>query len=221
MIITLSRQIGAGGGEVARRVADALGWRVVDNELVEQVAARAGISPAEVRDREERAPGFLERLVRMLTKAAPEQLTPAAEQVPELEEAKLVKITESVVAELAAVGRVVLVGRAAPVVLSRDRDALHVKVVAPRAVRIEAVAARFGLDPAAATLEVDRSDDNRKRYHAQYYDRDWDDASNYHLVLNSAALGIEQTVATIVGRAKTLWPDQTRERRTDGSAADR
>ncbi len=221
MIITLSRQIGAGGGEVARRVADALGWRVVDNELVEQVAARAGISPAEVRDREERAPGFLERLVRMLTKAAPEQLTPAAEQVPELEEAKLVKITESVVAELAAAGRVVLVGRAAPVVLSRDRDALHVKVVAPRAVRIEAVAARFGLDPAAATLEVDRSDDNRKRYHAQYYDRDWGDASNYHLVLNSAALGIEQTVATIVGRAKTLWPDQTRERRTDGPVPDR
>lgn len=221
MIITLSRQIGAGGGEVARRVADALGWRVVDNELVEQVAARAGISPAEVRDREETAPGFLERLVRMLTKAAPEQLTPAAEQVPELEEARLVKITESVVAELAGAGRVVLVGRAAPVVLSRDRDALHVKVVAPRAARIQAVAGRLGVDPAEAALEVDRSDANRKRYHAQYYERDWGDAANYHLVLNSAALGIEQTVATIVGRAKTLWPDQTRERRVDGAGADR
>ena len=122
MIITISRELGAGGSDVARQVADALGWRVVDNELVDQIAARTGLSPAEVRDREERAPGFLERLIRLLSKAAPEMLTPAAERVLELEEAKLVKITEAVVEEIAQQGRVVLVGRAAPVVLSRDRD---------------------------------------------------------------------------------------------------
>ena len=213
MIITISRELGAGGSDVARQVADALGWRVVDNELVDQIAARTGLSPAEVRDREERAPGFLERLIRLLTKAAPEMLTPAAERVLELEEAKLVKITEAVVEEIAQQGRVVLVGRAAPVVLSRDRDALHLKIVAPKAARAEALMKRLGVTRDAAAAQVELSDANRTRYHEQYYERDWSDASHYHLVLNTAALGVDQAVATIVGRAKTLWPGETRERR--------
>lgn len=214
MIITISRELGAGGSEVARLVAETLGWRVVDNELVDQIAARTGLSPAEVRDREERAPGFLERLIRMLTKAAPEMLAPAAEHVPELEEAKLVKITATVVEEIAREGRVVLVGRAAPAVLSRDRDAIHLKIVAPKAARVEAVMRRTGVKRDEAAAGVESSDANRKRYHEQYYERDWNDASQYHLVINTAALGIEQAVATIVGRAKTLWPAETRERRT-------
>ncbi len=213
MIITISRELGAGGSEVARQVAEALGWRVVDNELVDQIAARTGLSPAEVREREERAPGFLERLIRMLTKAAPEMLTPAAEHVPELEEAHLVQMTQTVVEEIARAGRVVLVGRAAPAVLSRDCDAIHLKIVAPKAWRVEAVMARLGIGPDQAAAEVESSDANRKRYHEQYYERDWNDASYYHLVLNTAALGIPHTVATIVGRAKTLWPHETRERR--------
>jgi len=214
VIITISRELGAGGSEVARRVAECLSWRVVDNELVDQIAVRTGLSPAEVRDREERAPGFAERLIRMLTKAAPEMLSPAAERVPELEEAKLVRITQTVVEEIAREGRVVLVGRAAPVVLSRDRDALHLKVVAPKAARIDVVMARLGIGREEAAAEIEASDANRKRYHEQYYERDWCDASHYHLVLNTAALGVEQAVATIVGRAKTLWPGETRERRT-------
>ena len=177
MIITISRELGAGGSEVARQVAEALGWRVVDNELVDQIAARTGLSPAEVREREERAPGFLERLIRMLTKAAPEMLTPAAEHVPELEEAHLVQMTQTVVEEIARAGRVVLVGRAAPAVLSRDCDAIHLKIVAPKAWRVEAVMARLGIGPDQAAAEVESSDANRKRYHEQYYERDWNDAS--------------------------------------------
>lgn len=214
MIITVSRQMGAGGGEVARRVAEALGWRVVDNELVDQIATRAGLTPAEVRDREETAPGFLERLIRMLTKAAPELLNPPADRVPELEEAHLVKVTESVVADVARDGRVVMVGRAASAVLSRDRDALHVKIVAPKPTRIEAVMTRLRIDEVSAEAEVEQSDANRQRYHETYYERDWNDAANYHMVLNTAALGLAETAATIVGRAKSLWPHETRERRT-------
>ena len=152
-------------------------------------------------------------MIRMLTKAAPEMLTPAADRVPELEEAKLVKITEAVVEEIAREGRVILVGRAAPAVLRRDRDAIHLKIVAPKAIRIETVMARLGTARDPATETVQSSDANRKRYHQQYYERDWSDAAHYHLVLNTAALGIEQTVATIVGRAKAVWPTETRERR--------
>ena len=70
------------------------------------------------------------------------------------------RITETVVAEIAAQGRVVLVGRAAPAVLARERDALHVKLVAPRAFRIQVAAARLGCnaDKAADRARRDRQD---------------------------------------------------------------
>ena len=76
MLITISRQFGAGGSEVAKRVAAALGWRVVDNELVEQVAARAGLPPERVAEREERVSTFVERLARTLAAASPEVFPP-------------------------------------------------------------------------------------------------------------------------------------------------
>lgn len=213
MIITISRQIGARGGEVARQVAEALQWRLVDNELIDQIAARSGLSREEVAEKEERAPGFLERLIRLLTRAAPEILVGPADEDPESSELRLVKITESVVADVAKEGRLVLVGRAAPAVLKGDHDALHVKVVAPKADRIRQVAVREELSIEQATASVEHSDGARRLYHQQYYGQDWNDASRYHMTLNTSLLGFDSVVDTIIGRAKTLWPAATRERR--------
>jgi cytidylate kinase len=204
MIITVSRQYGAGGSEVARRVAAALGWRVVDNELVEAVAARAGLQPSDVAEREKRVPGFLERLARTLVASTPE-LFPApvpSGTIPRLQEADLVRITENVVEEMAAGGKVVLVGRAAPAVLARELDTLHVKLVAPRAYRIQTAAERLGMDPEDVAALLDETDSMRARYHRQYYKRDWNDPVNYHMVLNTGVLGLDRAAAIVADEAK-------------------
>jgi len=194
MLVTISRQYGAGGSDVAERVAAALGWRLVDNELVEQVAARAGLPAADVARLEERGASFIERLARTLVAATPELFSAGGAAtrgaVPEFQEADLVRITETVVAEIAAGGNVVLVGRATPVLLASERDAVHVRVVAPRDYRIGVVARRLGLSAAEAAKAVDDTDANRARYHRQYYKRDWEEPTGYHLVLNTAALGL-------------------------------
>jgi len=206
MIITISREMGANASLVATRVATALGWRVVDHEIVERVASRSGLSPAEVAEKEERAPGFLERLIRLLTNAAPEIFPAPANEVPEIEEAKLVAVTKSVVTEIAAEGRVVLVGRAAAAVLQQEKDALHLKIVAPFARRVDVVVHRDGLTPADAETRVRDIDENRKRYYRQHFNRDWNDPSQYHLVLNTAFLGIDAVVDIIVVEARRMWP---------------
>ncbi|MEO8449051.1 MAG: cytidylate kinase-like family protein [Gemmatimonadota bacterium] len=206
MIITISRQYGAGGSRVAEGVAEALGWRRIDNELVDQVALRLGLPPQQVAAREERSPGFLDRLIRMLVSAAPEILKAPSDDLPELDEAKQVKVTEAVVEDLAKGGKVVMVGRAASAVLSTDRDALHVKVVAPKAFRVAETMRRLTLNPRDAEAEVESSDANRRRYHYQHYGRDWNDATHYHLVLNTGLLGIDGATAAIVARAKAMWP---------------
>jgi hypothetical protein len=179
-------------------VADALGWRLVDNELVERVGARAGLSAEEVAGMEERSPSFIERLAQVLATATPELFPPATGTVPELSEATLVRITEAVVAEAAAEGRAVLVGRAAPAVLAREREALHVKLVASRPFRIRVAATRLGLDLKDAERVVQQTDAQRERYHREHYARDWNDPVGYHMVLNTERLGYEGTVAIIV-----------------------
>src|ERR1051326_6995167 len=63
-VITITRQYASGGPAVARQVAAALAWTVIDNEFVDEVARRAGLTPATVAEHEERAPGLLERAAR-------------------------------------------------------------------------------------------------------------------------------------------------------------
>jgi cytidylate kinase len=151
-------------------------------------------------------PTFIERLARTLAAATPE-LFPAAGSGgtgSPLEEEDLVRITETVVAEIADRGRVVLVGRSAPAVLASRSDALNAKVVAPKAYRIEAAAKRLGVPVAKAAEILEDTDRMRGRYNQEYYHRDWNDPVNYHIVLNTAALGIDGTVGVIVARARAL-----------------
>ena len=205
MLITISRHYGAGGSEVARRVAAALEWSLVDNEFIEQVARRAGLPPEEVADREERCLSVLERLSLTMASSAPELYPPETGTAEDRDEVMVVRMTESLVAELAAEGRAVLVGRAAPAVLGQGGDALHVKLVAPEAFRLEQVCRRLSLDQKEAREVLKRTDKNRARYHREYYDRDWDDPVNYDMVLNTDRLQFDGAAAVIVARARALW----------------
>ena len=202
MLITISRQYGAGGSEVARLVAEALGWTVVDNEIVDRVAERAGISPEVVAQEDERAPTFVERLARALAASSQEYAVPELGVAVRPEEPDLVRLTELVVQEAAAQGRVVVVGRAAPAVLGTTVEAIHVKVVASRAFRIGLGRPATGLDARGTEQLMDATDTRRARYHREHYGRDWDDPSHYHMVLNTGLLGLEAAAALIVAEAR-------------------
>ena len=204
MLITVSRRFGAGGSEVAGRVAETLGWRVVDNAFIDQVAERAGLPPEEVARREERTPSFMDRLSRTTALAFPELFATPVTSVDDFEEAKLVKITRNLVAELASEGRIVLVGRAAAAMLADNPDAMHVLLVAPREDRIRFTMERLNLDHDAAAQAVDDIDLNRERYHREYYGREWLDASNYDLTLNTSRLGFRGAAELITACARRL-----------------
>ncbi len=205
MLITISREFGACGSLVGERVAELLGWRLVDNQLVEEVARRAGMSEREVKAKEERAPTFVERLSRALAAATPELLTPDPVELPEAEEARLVKITEQVVAD-AVQDHAVLVGRAATAVVGRRENALHVRVVGPVAYRTQVISERLGIALEEAARRVRDIDAHRARYHRQYYNRDWADPDGYHLVVNTGWLGVERAAAVIVAAVRKAQP---------------
>ncbi len=192
-VITITRQYASGGSEIARLAARALSWEVIDNEFVEAVARRAGLPAEEVAQHDERAPGLLERLARTLAVGSPEMFMAAAAAPPvERDEATIVKMTERVIAEAAAHGRIVLVGRGAQAVLAQRPEALHVYVVASKGWRMRLAVEQLGVPAATVEKAVDEIDQRRDQY----------DVVNYDLVVNAEKLGLEGAAALIVAEAR-------------------
>src|SRR6266849_92743 len=198
-VITITRQYASGGSEVARLVAAELRWDVIDNEFVDQVARRVGLPADTVAQRDERAPGLLERLARTLAAGSPE-LFIATAGVPRVDpdEAAIVRVTERVIAEAAAHGRIVLVGRGAQAVLAQRLDALHVYVVAPKPWRMKLAVEHLGVNPAEVDKVVDETDRQRDQYVRTYYGRQRQDVVNYDMVLTTEKLGIDGAAALVV-----------------------
>ena len=202
-LITITRQYASGGSDIALLVAQSLGWTVIDNEFVDEVARRAGLPAAEVAQREERAPGLLERLARTLSVASPELFItgPSVPQV-ERDEATILNITERIIHEAAAEGRVVLVGRGAQAILAQHPGALHVYVVASRPWRLKLAVERLGVDPAKVEKVLDDTDHHRDQYVKRYHGRARQEPANYDLVVNAERLGFDGAAALIVAEAK-------------------
>lgn len=202
-VITITRQYASGGSDVARLVAAQLEWDVIDNEFVDQVARRAGLPAAEIAQRDERAPGLLERLARTLAAASPEMSVASAGLTRvDQDEAAIVQLTERVIAEAAAHGRIVLVGRGAQAVLAQRHDALHAYVVASKPWRARLAVERLGVNPTEAERVVEETDRQRDQYVKTYYGRHRQDFVNYDMVVNTERLGIDGAARLIVADAQ-------------------
>lgn len=202
-LITITRQYASAGSDIAQLVATALGWTVIDNEFVDEVARRAGLPRAEVAQREERTSGVLERLARTLAAASPELfITEAAVSDAERDEATIQKITERIILEAAGEGRAVVVGRGAQALLAQRPDALHVYVVASKPWRMRLAVEKLHVDPATVEKVLDETDKRRDQYVKTYSGRVRRDVENYDLVVNAERLGIDGAAAAIVAEAK-------------------
>lgn len=204
MFITISRQYAAGGSEVARLVAEALGWTVIDDAFVDRLSERSDLSPDDVASLEERVPSFLERLAQSSALSFPEYLASTPGAMEEPGELKLAKLSRQLVSELGRRDRMVFVGRACAAVLARATDSLHVRLVASKAQRIRNAIERLGIPEADAAKILDTTDRNRERYHREFYGRDWSDPVLYHMVLNTELLGFDGAARLIVARARDL-----------------
>jgi CMP/dCMP kinase len=197
--ITISRQYGSGGGEIAARLAQKLGWQLIDHEIVAQVAHELGITPEEAESRDEHVEGFVARVLSTMQLAAPAALVPAA--IPPvssgLQEQAYREALQRVVETATNTGHAVIVGRAGQVLLASRRDVLHVRIVAPLSQRITYVARREGLDEANAQLRVQLKDRDRTRYLQMQYHRSVDDPLLYDLTLNTGVLDLDSAVDLI------------------------
>lgn len=191
--ITLSREYGSGGGEIAARIAQRLGWQLIDHEVVVQLAEQLGITEAEAEARDERRESLIDRILVSMRAMDPATVS-LASAAPVLEPEDYLAALHSIVEGAVEAGNAVIVGRGGQAILRGRRDVLHLRIVAPEPLRVAYVARREGLDRAMAQLRVQQKDRSRHQYVQANYKVRPDDAHLYDLVLNTGVLDLDGCV---------------------------
>lgn len=200
--ITITRQYGSGGGEVARRVAEALGWRLVDSAFVDGIARGLRSTPAMVETIDERSPSLAERLADAFALGGGEvQSASLGTPMPPTEH-RVAEVTKDVIDKAVARGPVVVVGRGAQAYLSQRTDVIHIHCYAPHDALVARVKTRDGLDEAEADRLVKEKNHQREQFVKRNYGREWLAPAHYHIMLNTAWLGLDRCVELVLDLAR-------------------
>ncbi len=227
-IITVSRQLGSLGGEIASSVAQDLGLRLIDAVTINRAAEKAGvprIALAELESEGERSlAGKVLSALRTMpllpsTSSRPASVAASAEAGPTRTSTTIfpfgglfsptvppisaslegyVKVVGFVIRGLAHEGNVLILGRGGQALLRNHPGALHIQTVAPLAERLEVVRSRYGVSEREALQRVRASDRARSDYLRRYHDVDWLDATLYHLVVNTANMPTHTIVKLVI-----------------------
>jgi CMP/dCMP kinase len=201
-VITISRMYGSGGSEVAERVAQALGWALFDNAMIDAVAERSGLTVAEVSAQDERVPSMAERVAAALSLASPEMMPPVPSGPMETTEERIVAVTRRVIEEAVQIGPAVFVGRGAQCLLAERSDALHVFCFAPRSALRAYAMEKFTIGMTEADRRVAEMNKQREHYVKRHWNRNWLAHENYHLCVNTAWLGLDGAADLVVEAAR-------------------
>ena len=202
-IITLSRQFGSGGSEIAKSVANKLGIRYVDKSILAEAAQSSGIAKEHFENADEkRTNSFLFSLAaaHYAGGMAPVQINDI------ITDDKLFIHTADAIKKLAAEPCIV-VGRCADDILS-DRPILRVYVYAGMESRVARIAKLYELNEKAAATLIKKTDKKRANYYNFYTSKTWGEAHNYDLCINSDLLGIEGSADLICAFARAASQDK-------------
>lgn len=181
-IITISREMGSGGIPIAHKVAEKLGYQLIDGEMIMAAAEAYGLSPEAVEQADEKPPHFVDTL--------------DSKQFLDLH------LIELIILEAALKGNVVIYGRGGQDLLKDVNSVLRTRIIAPFEDRVERWAEREWLDPDRARYLVRKSDQQRAGFIKYYFDRDWDDCVHYDLVINTQRLSEDKAVQVICDSVK-------------------
>jgi len=194
-VVTISRLMGAAGNDIAREVAERLGYDIVDTGLIVKVAERAGVSVEKVRDYDEkfesRAVAFLKSFI------SPRTGKVLAGDIEHIDTKSFVEYTKTIIRGLAEEGNMIIVGRASQFILKDWELAFHVRIIADETFRINRIMERHDLSESNARDMIRKNDAMRTHYIERYFGGKWDDPFAYHLTVDSGKIGIPETVEIV------------------------
>jgi cytidylate kinase len=200
-LVTIEREYGSGGAEIARMVADRLGWRLWDHLLTEEIARIMGCPCQTVEGREEKRDSLQYRLFKAFMMGSFEG-TLNAPRLKMVDADHIRRAAKRVVLSAAEEGNAVIVGRGSAYYLRDRPDAFHVFVYASFEEKVRRLQARGKTESEALEL-TETVDRDRAEYIKKYFDVDWPTRDFFHLMINTG-LGDDIAVETILHSVSIL-----------------
>jgi cytidylate kinase len=194
-IVTVEREYGCGGSEIAQRLAERLGWKLWDQRLTEEIARLAHCSQTVVEQREERTDPLYYRLFKSFLRGSYEGSLNAP-KLNLVDSETILKTTQRVVLHAASQGECVIVGRGSQLYLGNRPDTFRVFLYGPREDKVRRVMAAGKSEKEAQEL-VETVDRERAGFIEKYFHVAWPDRAVYHIMINTA-VGDAAVVQTIV-----------------------
>jgi cytidylate kinase len=187
-VITISRQHGSGGSVIAGMISRRFDYTLLHRDVIERIANSSGTR---------------RRIIEALDAGAKSQIAMWCESMVSqryMDTSDYVRYLHETIKSVAALGGAVVVGRGANFIVGMDRG-VHVRVVAPLAMRIERLAMFAHLTRREAARDVVTRDRERETFVRKTYGRDIDDPLAYDLILNTASMTLEEAALLIENAA--------------------
>lgn len=206
-VVSISRQVGTAGEEVAQALAKKLDFRYIDYQVIQKAAEDAGVSPETVSE-SEHTPSLMTRLLEALARNPSMPVAAWADPLP-LSTSPLFtsvdyrKFVEDVISQTADQGTCVIVGHAAQVILRERLDTVRVLVTGSSSFRARRIKAGMGIDEKEALKIIERTDHERLEYFRRFYETGWLTPCTYDLCVSTDHLNPDQA-AELIARAAAL-----------------
>jgi len=218
-IITISRELGAGGTFIALKLAEAIGGTCIEKEIIHEIAQKMGKSREDITDFDQdsynRIGVFFQEALSSIAKGGrvfhPFGMGPldweSTNFIPSFPEQdfkhdEYIDVLTQVIKDLAAKGNVVILGRGASRILHDHTDALHVRIVADIKDRVARIMDEQKVDEAKARDLIDRRDSSASSFLSDFFDADWNDPLLYHITVNTSWIAPEAAVSLILAALK-------------------
>ena len=183
-VLTVNREFGSGGGRIAQTIAEWLGWKLLDRDIIDAIAYAAHVDPKVVRPYDEHVDSWLRRINQQAMRSAALAAGLELRENSVFDAEEMVKISRKIVEEAYSEGNCVIVGRGSQCILQHKPDVYHVFVYAPYLDRL--VRLRDRLDKGVhAEQRIRIVDEERVKYLQQYYGKAWNNPHLYDLMISS------------------------------------
>jgi cytidylate kinase len=182
--LTVNREFGSGGGRIAQTIAERLGWKLLDRDIIDAIAYAAHVDSKVVSHYDEHVDSWLRRINQqaMRSAALAAGITLGANAVFDAEE--MVKVSQTIIEKAYSDGNCVIVGRGSQCVLQHKPDVFHTFVYAPCKERVRRLHERLEKG-ANAEQRLHTVDEERAKYLQQYYGKFWTNPHLYNLMISS------------------------------------
>ena len=205
-VITISRELGSGGDQIAKLLCEQLGFSRVDKAMLSKIAEEAGVDIKAVLAKERDVTSKPKLISNQMTSLYGRQPT-AFGRKSELDDQTYARIVRETMEKFAQQDNAIIIGRGGQMVLKSWPGALHVHLYATIDVRVQRLVERYGITKLDAQRRIERSDERKRLFvRNMHKNANWKDLKHYHVAIDTGHIAPETAAQLITVAAQAQEP---------------